>query len=77
MTSYKQNRSDLDALLRKHGVLEGLARELGQCDRAAVVYENDNEPPKRRGLLRRLLGRLRDYVRRPALASCLSGSPTK
>jgi hypothetical protein len=53
---------DLRTLLRDHGGLEGLARELGQHDPAAVLYQdaNDNEPPKRKGLLRRLLGRLRD-----------------
>jgi hypothetical protein len=39
MTSYEHNRDDLDALLRDHGGLEGLARELGQHDPAAVLYE--------------------------------------
>ena len=51
---------ELQSLLRDHGGLDGLARELGQYDPAAVLYEdsNDNEPPKRVGLWRRLLRRL-------------------
>jgi hypothetical protein len=61
MTGHVQKRDDLDALLLEHGGLKGLARELGQHDPASVLYEdaNDNEPPKRARLWRRLLGRLR------------------
>jgi hypothetical protein len=45
MTGYVQKRDDLDALLREHGGLEGLARELGQHDLAAVLCEgaSDNQ----------------------------------
>jgi hypothetical protein len=51
---------DLYTLLRDRSGLDGLARELGQHDPAAVLYEdaNENEPRKRIGLWRRLLGRM-------------------
>jgi len=51
---------DLRGLLRDHGGLNGLARELGQHDPVAVLYEdaNDNEPRERVGLWRRLMGLL-------------------
>jgi hypothetical protein len=51
MTNPEQDRSDLDALLREHGGMEGLARELGQGDPAAALYEdaNDNNGPTRSG----------------------------
>jgi hypothetical protein len=49
--------SDLDTLLHVHDGLEGLAEQLGQ----SILYEkshdhvaNDNKPPKRVGLWRRL-----------------------
>jgi hypothetical protein len=41
---------DLETLLRDHGGLEGLARELGQDDPNARLYEppaNENQPAKR------------------------------
>lgn len=47
-------RDDLAGLLRDHGGLEGLARELGQLDPAGL-YEpaaNENEPRERVGLWR-------------------------
>jgi hypothetical protein len=46
MTAREQDRDNLDTLFREHGGLEGLARELGQHDPAAVLYDdaNDNEP---------------------------------
>jgi hypothetical protein len=47
MSDYERSRNDLDALLREHGGLEGLAREIGQHDPAAALYEdtNDNDQP--------------------------------
>jgi hypothetical protein len=50
---------DLDTLLRDRGGLEGLARELGQPRRAAMLYEDANEPPKRVEPWRWLISRLR------------------
>lgn len=49
---------DLHTLLYERGGLEGLARELGQHDPAARLYEpaaNENKPV---GLWRRLIDRL-------------------
>lgn len=49
---------DFVAFLREHGGLQGLARELGQDDLTARVFEpaaNDDEPPKRACLVQRIL----------------------
>lgn len=50
---------DFEAFLNEHGGLQGLARELGQQDPNAWLYEpaaNDDEPPKRALSWRRVLG---------------------
>jgi hypothetical protein len=60
---------DLEILLREHGGLEGLARELGQYGPADGAYEpagNDNTPSGRGGFWRRVLALMgvRDARRR-------------
>ncbi len=50
---------DLDAILRAHGGLKGLAEQLGQTDPSAKAFElpaNDNEPRMRLGLWRLMRG---------------------
>lgn len=62
MTNDAIKPDDLDALIRAHGGLEGLARELGQHGPTFIANEdgaNENEPRERVGLWRRLLTGLR------------------
>ena len=63
MSDGRAKFNDLDALLREHGGVDGLARELGQHDPTAWLDEgaaNENEPRERVGLWRRLWALLED-----------------
>ena len=61
MTNDAIQPDDLDALIRAHGGLEGLARELGQHPPTFIGEKDktdDNEPRERVGLWRWLLNQL-------------------
>ncbi len=64
MNSPDPKRDDLDAILRDHGGLVGLARKLGQVDPNALLYEpaaNENEPRERVGLWQWILSLWPDW----------------
>jgi hypothetical protein len=71
------NQMDLDTLLREHGGLGGLARELGQHDPNVTAFEpaaNDNASPARLSLWREVLNTFSSRVSKNRLAGWLRQS---